>query len=87
MNTVNINNSSRIKENLSRWDELSPLREQQIKSILLLSQLNQFQLQEADSSDLTADVKFDSEFDQMSSSRSQQKNALQNVKPLLFKKP
>lgn len=37
-----------IKENLNKWDELTPLKEQQIKSILLLNQLNQFQLNEND---------------------------------------
>ncbi len=77
MNTVSINSSSKIKENLSRWDELTPLKDQQVKSIILLSQLNQFQLYEVDSTD--PNVQFDSEIDQMSSSRSQQKDALQNV--------
>jgi hypothetical protein len=37
-----------IKENLNKWDELTPLKEQQIKSVLFLNQLNQFQSNEND---------------------------------------
>lgn len=39
-----MNQEAIIKENLSKWDELCPLNEEQLKSIILLSQLNQFQL-------------------------------------------
>lgn len=46
MNNSSLNNQ--IKENLNKWDELSPLRNAQVKSILVLSQLNQFQLNEND---------------------------------------
>lgn len=40
-----------IKENLSKWEDLSPLSEAQVKSILLLAQLNQFQLDVAEDDD------------------------------------
>ena len=46
MNNSSLNNQ--IKENLNKWDELSPLKDAQVKSILVLSQLNQFQLNEND---------------------------------------
>lgn len=39
-----MNQEAIIKENLSKWDELCPLNEEQLTSIILLSQLNQFQL-------------------------------------------
>jgi hypothetical protein len=32
-----------VKESLNKWDDLSPLKEHQIKSIQLLNQFNQFQ--------------------------------------------
>ena len=32
--------SDKVKENLSKWEELSPLSEQQLKSVLLLAQVN-----------------------------------------------
>ena len=83
MNTTSliaVSNINRIKENLSRWDELSPLKESQTKSIILLSQLNQFQLYDSDLNEELGDVKFNSELDHLSSSRTQQKNALQDVR-------
>lgn len=40
--------SQTVKENLNKWEDLSPLNEEQVKSILLLSQLNQFQANEFD---------------------------------------
>jgi hypothetical protein len=45
---INSTLNNQIKENLNKWDELSPLKDAQVKSILLLSQLNQFQLNEND---------------------------------------
>ena len=47
-----------VKSNLSNWEELSPLKEQQLKSIVLLSQVNQFEIDETD---------FDAQHDQSSS--------------------
>ncbi|CAF0746344.1 unnamed protein product [Brachionus calyciflorus] len=39
-----IDRDALVKENISKWDELSCLSEEQVKSVLLLTQLNQFQL-------------------------------------------
>jgi len=43
---VSINKT--VKDSLSKWDQLTPLSDLQIKSILSLSQLNQFQINESD---------------------------------------
>ena len=43
---VSINKS--VKDSLSKWDHLTPLSDLQIKSILSLSQLNQFQINDGD---------------------------------------
>ena len=43
-----------VKDSLSKWDQLSPLSDLQIKSILSLSQLNQFQSSENDSASQTS---------------------------------
>lgn len=71
-------NQKIVKDNLSKWDELSPLKEQQIKSILILSQLNQFHLDESDPSD-----SFDSQSainsNQTSKDKSKQINSLHQV--------
>ena len=37
-----------VKDSLNKWDQLTPLNDLQIKSILSLSQLNQFQINESD---------------------------------------
>lgn len=42
--TSSISINRLVKNSLNKWDELAPLKEQQVKSVLLLSQLNQFQL-------------------------------------------
>jgi hypothetical protein len=43
---ISINKS--VKDSLSKWDHLTPLSDLQIKSILSLSQLNQFQINDGD---------------------------------------
>jgi hypothetical protein len=37
-----------VKDSLNKWEQLTPLNDLQIKSILSLSQLNQFQINESD---------------------------------------
>jgi hypothetical protein len=37
-----------VKDSLNKWDQLTPLNDLQMKSILSLSQLNQFQINESD---------------------------------------
>lgn len=66
MTTSIINNSNQkiINQNLSKWDELTPLKETQIKSILLLSELNQFQLDEFDSLNFDSSLANSNENDQ-----------------------
>jgi hypothetical protein len=40
--------SKAIKENINKWDDLCVLKDEQIKSILMLSQFNQFEPNETD---------------------------------------
>lgn len=48
--TINLATRDQVKSNLSKWDDLSPLNEQQLKSILLLADLNQLQTASEESS-------------------------------------
>lgn len=48
MNSTSHSMNKTVKTNLTNWDELSPLKEQQIKSIIQLSQFNQFDLDETE---------------------------------------
>ena len=43
--------SKLVKENLSKWDEQSPLTDEQIKSVLILNQFNELDFNEPGSSD------------------------------------
>ena len=63
-----------VKDNLNKWDQLTPLSELQIKSILSLSQLNQFQINETDSSSQIAESSSNSQVGQ-----SPQRNVLHKV--------
>jgi hypothetical protein len=48
MNSSNLSVNKILKTNLTNWDELSPLKETQTKSIILLNQFNQFEIDETD---------------------------------------
>lgn len=48
MNSLNLSVNKILKTNLTNWDELSPLKETQIKSVILLNQFNQFEIDETD---------------------------------------
>ncbi|RNA36029.1 Conserved oligomeric Golgi complex subunit [Brachionus plicatilis] len=69
-----------LKVNLSKWDELCPLNEEQLKSIILLSQLNQFQL---DIEQITDD--FDSRANNLTDETKNSDNSIhQEINELLY---
>jgi hypothetical protein len=47
---MTLSTSKLVKENLSKWDEQSPLTDDQIKSVMMLNHLNEFDFNEPDSS-------------------------------------
>ena len=66
-----------VKENLSKWDELTPLRESQVKSIILLSQsLNQFGGFETESS--SNELDFDAQTNDTLNGRPQAQRLVDN---------
>ena len=86
MNSSNLSVNKTLKTNLTNWEENSPLKEQQIKSILLLNQFNQFELDETDSVAATIDVNQQSEssadtfiIDQNNDNQSSTKNLVNKV--------
>jgi hypothetical protein len=48
---MTLSTSKLVKENLSKWDEQSPLTDDQIKSVIMLNHLNELDFNEPDSSD------------------------------------
>ncbi len=48
-----IGQSRVVKENLNKWDEHSPLTEEQIKSVLMLNHLNELDYNKSESDNTT----------------------------------
>ena len=72
-----------VKENLSKWDDLAPLKEAQIKSINFLSQSNQygfseFEHQLFDQSDSSL-AKEKAKYEKIESSQAAQKSSLHKI--------
>ena len=81
-NTLGVSINKSVKESLSKWDQLTPLSDLQIKSILSLSQLNQFQINENESINQTVE----SSLPASHADQSPQRNVLHKVlKALILK--